>query len=151
MKWQQKLELVLPMQPVFPKLWDDGYDSMYKKRFGAANAQKIEPIADIIRAGGIVCGGSDSPVTDINPLEGIAACVETDNPHRKISVKEALKLYTVNGAWAAHEEKKKGTLEVGKNADIVVLDSNPTDTAMDIKNINVQMTMIRGKVVYKKR
>lgn len=145
-----ELELALPMQPIFTKVWDDGEDSMYKKRFGTSEAAKIEPIADIIKAGGMVCGGSDSPVTMIDPLAGIDACVNTDNPHRKITTKEALELYTKNGAWAAHEDKDKGTLACGKNADLVVLDRNPFDAAGRIKEIQVEQTFVKGELVYQR-
>ena len=143
-----ELELALPMQPIFTQVWDSGEDSMYKKRFGAAEAGKVEPIADIIRAGGMVCGGSDSPVTMIDPLAGIDACVNTDNPHRKITMREALKLYTTNGAWAAHEDKEKGTLAYGKNADLVVLERSPFSDPGHVKEIQVEKTFVNGKLVY---
>ena len=145
-----ELELALPMQPIFPKVWDDGDNSIYKQRFGIEEAPKIEPIADVIRAGGIVCGGSDSPVTTMSPLAGIDASVNTDNVHRKLSVKDAIKLFTVNGAWAAHEESIKGSLEVGKQADLVVLDKNPFDYEKEINAITIKKTFVKGKEVYRK-
>lgn len=123
---------------------------MYKKRFGPSEAAKLEPIADIIRAGGKVCGGTDSPVTMIDPLAGIDACVNTENPHRKISIKEAMKLYTINGAWAAHEEAEKGTLERGKNADFAVLDADPFANTERITELTVEKTFVKGKLVYQK-
>ena len=143
-----ELELALPMQPIFPKIWDEGPNSLYKQRFGIEEAAKIEPIADVIRAGGIVCGGSDSPVTTMSPLDGIDASVNTDNVHRKLSVKDAIKLFTVNGAWAGHEDAIKGSLEIGKQADLVVLDKNPFEFEKEIKDIKVMKTFVKGKEVF---
>ncbi len=143
-----EMELALPMQPVFTKIWDEGSNSMYKKRFGVEEAANLEPIGDIIRSGGKVSGGSDCPVTMIDPLEGIDACVNTENLRRKISMRDALKVFTYNGAWAAHEEKEKGSLELGKNADMVVLDSNPLEMEKEIAKLKVCKTFIKGKLVY---
>lgn len=143
-----ELELALPMQPIFSELWDTGEDSIYKQRFGKARAERIEPINEIVKAGGIICGGSDSPVTPLNPLAGISACVNNPNPIRNISVTDALKIFTVNGAWAAREEKERGTIEIGKYGDLVVLDKSPYDNEKNINSINVKATIINGKIEF---
>ena len=73
-------------------------------------------------------------------------------PEECISMEEALKTYTINGAHAAFEEKIKGSIEVGKLADLVILDKNPLDVSPEtIKNIKVLETIIRGKTVFKKK
>lgn len=141
-------ELVLPMQPAFPQLWDVPGCSIYEGLFGKDRADLVEPFNDIIRKGGLVCGGSDSPVTLVNPLSGIHACVNDPNSHRTLSVTEAINLFTKNGAWAAHEEKEKGTIEAGKLADLVVLDRDPYKVPEKIKDIQVQMTIVAGKMAY---
>ena len=66
-----------------------------------------------------------------------------------IPVYEALKGVTINAAWQGFEENKKGSIEVGKFADFVILDENPlvVDT-MKIKDINVRATVLGGKLVY---
>jgi predicted amidohydrolase YtcJ len=69
--------------------------------------------------------------------------------NQKISVEEALKLYTLHGAYASFEENLKGSIEVGKLADLVVLGADPrTVDPNTIKDIPVQQTIVGGKVVY---
>lgn len=69
---------------------------------------------------------------------------------QKLSVWEALKGITINGAYQCFEEESKGTLEVGKIADLVVLDKNPLETdPTAIKDIKVLETIKYGKVIYR--
>ena len=68
---------------------------------------------------------------------------------QKISVEEALKIYTINGAYASFEENIKGSIEVGKLADLVVLGADPTQVdPMAIKDIPVERTIVGGVTVY---
>ena len=69
--------------------------------------------------------------------------------NQRISVEDALRIYTRNGAYASFEEGQKGSIEVGKLADLVVLESDPT--AIDpfgIKDIPVARTILGGRTVY---
>jgi predicted amidohydrolase YtcJ len=141
-------QIVLPMQPAFPQLWDEPGNSVYEELFGRGRADRVEPLHDVLQAGGIICGGSDSPITPVNPLNGIHACVNTPNPHRNLSVTEAIQLFTINGAWAAHEEKIKGSIEVGKLADLVVLNADPYQSPTKIRDISVEMTIVAGRLAY---
>ena len=69
--------------------------------------------------------------------------------NQKISIEEALRLYTLNGAYASFEEKIKGSVEVGKLADLVVLGSDPTKIdPLAIKDIEIMRTIVGGKTVY---
>ena len=87
---------------------------------------------------------------------GIQSCVtRTDSTgkewgaNQKISVEEALRLYTVNGAYASFEENIKGSVEIGKLADLVVLGSDPTQIdPMGIKDISIERTIVGGETVY---
>lgn len=70
-------------------------------------------------------------------------------PNQRISVSEAMKICTINGAWASMEENIKGSITPGKLADLVMLGTDPNDTIADeIKNIPVLRTIVGGKVVY---
>ncbi len=72
-------------------------------------------------------------------------------PEEKVSMEEAIRMYTLNGAILTFEEKTKGSLEPGKLADMIVLDSDPlTMDPEDLLSMNVDMTIIGGKVVYER-
>lgn len=143
-----ELELALSMQPAFSYLWDQGPDSTYKALFGKHRASCVEPFAKILKYGGLICGGSDSPVTPMNPIDGINACVNNPNPERNISLTDALKIFTFNSAWAAHEEKTRGSIEVGKIADLVILSKNIYENIDQISSICIANTIANGKIVY---
>ena len=73
-------------------------------------------------------------------------------PEQCISIEEALKSYTINAAFAAFEEHLKGSIKVGKYADLVILDKNPLEIPKDeIKDIKVIETIIRGKIVFRNK
>ena len=70
-------------------------------------------------------------------------------PDQCISVPEAIRMYTINGAWQDHMEKKKGSLEVGKLADFCILGEDIlTVDPHEIREIPVLMTIVGGKIVY---
>ena len=99
---------------------------------------------------------TDYPPGPFEPLMGIQSCVtRTDSEGRewgmnqRISVEDALRVYTLNGADAGFEEGLKGSIEVGKLADLVVLGADPT--AIDpfgIRDIPVERTIVCGRTVY---
>lgn len=101
-------------------------------------------------------GATDYPPGPYEPLMGIQSCVtRTDSsgklwgPDQIISVEEALRIYTMHGAYASFEENLKGSIEVGKLADLVVLESDPvTIDPFAIKDIKVERTVVGGKTVY---
>ena len=106
--------------------------------------------------GVISTGATDYPPGPFEPLLGIQSCVtRTDingqvwGPSQKISVLDALKIYTLNGAYASFEENDKGSIETGKLADFVVLAKDPTQTdESEIKDIPIIKTVVGGKVTY---
>jgi predicted amidohydrolase YtcJ len=101
---------------------------------------------------------SDCPVVSPDPLMGIYAAVtrKAENgqillPEEAISPEEALRLYTIAGAYASFEEHLKGSIMVGKLADMVVLSADPTGVSTEeIKDLLVEKTIIGGRVVWQR-
>jgi predicted amidohydrolase YtcJ len=82
-------------------------------------------------------------------LIGVHAAVNHSNPAERVSVQEALELYTINGARIAFQETDRGSLDVGKSGDFVVLSEDPSEVDRRcIGDIAVEMTVIGGDVVY---
>jgi predicted amidohydrolase YtcJ len=103
-------------------------------------------------------GASDYPCSPMSPLMGIQSCVTRQDssgrawgPSQRITVGEAFRLYTINGAYASFEEKIKGSIEVGKLGDLVVLGADPVRVdPHTIKDIPVEMTIVGGRIVYQR-
>jgi len=113
----------------------------------------------LIDASAMLTFGSDWYVAPPTPLEGIYAAVTRatlDNknptgwvPEQKITVEEALRAYTINPAYASFEEKLKGSIEVGKLADIVIVDKDLFSIEpLAIRNAKVVITIVGGRVIY---
>ena len=101
--------------------------------------------------------GSDAPVNSFNPLLGIWHAVtrkektmgQVIGPDQRITREEAIRCYTLNGAYISFEEHLKGSIEPGKLADLVVLDNDILTCPVDeIKDTKVLMTMLGGKIVF---
>jgi predicted amidohydrolase YtcJ len=138
---------------------DDGVWA--EKRIGHDRAMFTHIYKTLINSGAVVAFGTDWPVAPLNPLYGIYAAVTRRtvdgknpdgwNPQQKISVEDAVKCYTLNSAFASYEEKIKGSIEVGKLADFVVLDEDIFKIdPVKIKDVKVLMTVFNGEIVYKK-
>ena len=101
-------------------------------------------------------GATDYPPGPFEPLMGIQSCVtRTDSEGRlwgenqKVTVEEALRIYTLHGAYAGFEENIKGSIEPGKLADLVVLGEDPTQVdPLTIIDIPVMQTIVGGETVY---
>ena len=110
-----------------------------------------------LKAGVVVNNGTDVPVEDVDPVANYYSSVTRKlkdgsvfYPAQKMTREEAIYSYTMANAFAAFEEKDKGSLEVGKYADIVILSNNLVNCKDDeINNTKVVMTIVAGKVKYK--
>jgi len=113
---------------------------------------------DLIDSGALLCNGTDAPVEPLNPFPSLYASVSrrlangTDFfPEQSMTLDEALRSYTINGAYAAFEEDQKGSLTVGKLADMIIIDRDLRDIPVaDIPQTQVVTTIIGGKIVYQK-
>ena len=115
-------------------------------------------IGSFLNEGLITAAGSDSPVAPNNPLVGIHAAVtrkaESGDElviEERVSPLEALKMYTQAAAYACFEDDAKGSITVGKLADLALLSADPTAVLPEeIKDINVEMTVIDGRIAWQR-
>ena len=155
LKRMKKLPLVLDIQPIF--LCTDLHwieDRIGKERLKGSFALKT-----MEKAGLIQTGGSDCPVETYEPLKGIYAAVTRQDmegyptegflPEERLSVYEALCMYTKNVPYATGQESVLGTLEIGKFADLTVLEKNLFKIdKKEIKDIKVEQTYVAGNCVF---
>jgi predicted amidohydrolase YtcJ len=142
----QRLGIALAIQPPFNHYWPH---NTYYATLGQERAWKVDPVRTLMRPGLLLAGGSDSTVTPLGPLIGVHAAVNHSIPAERASVQEAMELYTINAARIAFQEDSRGSLEVGKLGDFVVLAQNPFEVDREkIKDIPVDMTVIGGDIVY---
>jgi predicted amidohydrolase YtcJ len=143
------LGVALAMQPAFMTVCENLED--YRVLFGEERIKRFHPYRSIVDEGALVAGGSDSPVTKINPLEGIHALVNHAIREQRIDVYEAIEIFTINNARIGFEENEKGSIESGKLADFVVLSDDPFLVSREkIRDIQVEMTIIGGKVTFQR-
>jgi len=151
LKQAAALGIIFSMQPAFD-YYSGGPEGRYAERLGPDRAQWTNPFQDIMSAGCRIVGGSDAPTNTIDPILGIHSMVNHHYPEQRTSCLDALKAFTINPAYSIFEEKKKGNIEVGKQADLTVLSNNPlTINKSKIKDIQVAMTIYKGKVTYVNR
>lgn len=148
----KKLRAVVVTQPAF--IYQNG--ERYLATVPAERQRWLYRIKSFIDAGLTVAGSSDSPVAPDNPLLGICAAVtrraESGQellPEEAISVQQALAMYTTSAAYASFEEDSKGSIALGKLADMVILSADPLQSPPEkIKDIRVEMTIIGGGVAW---
>jgi predicted amidohydrolase YtcJ len=128
-------------------------------RLGAARAQEGAYVwQKLMQSGAVVTNGTDAPVEDVDPIASFYATVTRKAADgtvfygdQKMSRVEALTSYTLSNAFAAFEEDIKGSLSLGKLADVTVLDTDIMTVPVDqIRNAKVTYTIIGGRIVYQK-
>ena len=141
----KKLGVIASVQPHFIVS-----DFWVSDRLGEKRARWVYPFKTLIEEKIPTDGGSDCPIEPISPLRGIWAAVSRGSfPEERITVSDALRMYTVNAAFASFEEDIKGSVEVGKVADLVVLSNDPRSLSREEnREIEVEMTFVGGSVVY---
>lgn len=138
------LEVIASVQPHFVVS-----DFWIEQRLGRERSKYAYSFSSLLRAGVMTVAGSDCPIEPLSPLQGIQAAVTRPGSDEAIGVEDAVKMYTRNAAYASFEEKTKGTISPGKLADMVVLSRDPyLVPANSIKQIDVLMTIVGGRIVY---
>jgi predicted amidohydrolase YtcJ len=125
---------------------------------GPERGNRLYPIGALVQAGGTYVGGSDWSVSSMNPFEAIEVAVTRRDPaggvdalaiDQAVTVITALHAYTSAGAMATGTAERSGTLEVGKRADLIVIDRDPrTIPPAELGDIEVQSTWLGGRQVW---
>ena len=141
------------VQPGIKWTISDYMDSL----LGENRSARQWPLSMLIKTGVHVAASSDTPVTYPNWRQGVQSAIlreakgsgKVSGPEQRITIEEAIRMYTINGAWQDHMENVKGSIEVGKLADFCVLGEDIlTIDPHKIKDIPVLMTIAGGKIVY---
>ena len=146
--------IVPAMQPAFFWEFGDGYI----RNYGRHRADVMFPAKSLLDRGVIVAGSSDSPVTDYRPLFGIEQAMtratsggDVCGPNERVDLPTALRMHTINGAYASFEENIKGSIEVGKLADLVVVSEDLRHLpAAGLRDTPIDMTFVGGSAVYER-
>lgn len=133
------------MQPAFDLLWGNP-GGLYEQRLGSRYTE-MNRFGTLLRHGIKITGSSDWYVTELDIAMSIYAATNHHNPQERISAAEAIKMYTESAAWLSHDESRLGSLEIGKQADISVLNTDLTQT-YDYRDARVQLIVKNGEVVY---
>lgn len=150
------LGVVASMQPTHCTSDIDLVDRLLGDRMVASYAWR-----SVLEAGAPLAFGSDAPVEEADPFPGLhAAATRTRadgspaggwQPHERLSVREAFRAYTLGSAYAAGEDRDKGTLSVGKLADFVVLDTDLFDCSVDdVARTSALTTVVGGEIRWQK-
>ncbi|MEO1202384.1 MAG: amidohydrolase family protein, partial [Pseudomonadota bacterium] len=155
-----EMEIVAEVQPFHTS------DDMrwMEERIGRDRSRGAYAFRSLWDAGATISFGSDSPGTNasryfLNPMLGLYAAVTRKTlsgqpeggwfPEERLSVEDAIRAYTINTAYAGYEEHMKGSITVGKLADMVVLAEDILDIDPDrLKDVTVTKTIVGGRIVY---
>jgi predicted amidohydrolase YtcJ len=157
----RRLGVAFDSQPAWLHL--DG--AAIKDVFGPARMRDFLPLRALFEAGIVVAGGSDhmirfdsrNAINPYNPFFGMWMAITRKTAdggvlgaEQAITREQALRMWTLNGAWLSFEEKTKGSLEAGKLADMVVISKDFLHCPVDeIKDIEALLTIVGGRVVYR--
>lgn len=151
MERMKRLGIVPIPNPAFVYEFGEGYVKNYGGRI-----EHIFPLADYAREGVVAASGSDAPVTVPDPMRGIY-CALTRRAEsgtlvaasQRTTLMHAIRSFTINGAYASFEDDRKGSIEVGKLADLVMLDGSILSASPQrILSMKPTLTMINGEIVY---
>ena len=129
-------------------------------RLGAERAKWAYVFRSLLDSGARIAFGTDWPVDSLNPMKGLYAAVTRQSlrgepkggwhPEQRLTMEEALRLYTLGSAYASFEEGIKGSIEPGKLADIAILSEDLTAIDADeIKDVTVCLTMVGGTIAWR--
>ena len=148
----------------FQALWaypDEWIMQLNLPVLGEERVQGMYPIGGVERSGGRIVGGSDWNVSSANPLDAIETAVRRQDPLKPsgpvlnegevVSLATMIDAYTIHAAWLMHHDERTGSIEVGKRADMVVLDRDLFEIPVtEINEAQVLWTFLDGDIVFSK-
>ena len=149
----------------FEPFWANGDEYLTRlaePALGPKRSRWLYPIRSVAKEGAVVSAGSDWSVSSLAPLDGIQVAVThrptdapdqpTWRPEEAVDLPTAIAMYTINAAYQNHLERETGSIEVGKLADLVVLERNLFDVPADeLHAVRVMRTFLEGKTTYQRR
>ena len=155
----RKLGVIANFQPLWANA-DEYITELTEPKLGPERSRWLYPIGSVVASGGAFAFGSDWSVSSMNPLEGIEVAVtrrlptQPDGrgwiPEERITLPDAIAAYTIRGAYLDFSEKDTGSIEVGKAADLIVLDRNLFEIPpSQIHEAKVLLTLLEGNEVYR--
>jgi len=134
--------------------WGDRHREIF---MGPGRAAAISPAKWAQQYGVRFSSHMDTPVTPMRPLQAVWSMVNRQTysgyvlgPEQRISVMDALRALTIDAAWQVFQDNDVGSLEPGKYADLVVLSGNPLDNPMEMRDLQVDRTVVGGATVFQK-
>lgn len=126
--------------------WPQEPDEYLVRILGADRAGRLNPLRTMWDRGIRISAGSDAPCTDPDPIVWMERACNHSNPAQSLTIREALRMCTYNGYWTTFDEAQRGSLEVGKVADMVVLSENPYDMSpSDLGRLSVEQLILGGR------
>ncbi len=145
----RKLGVIASMVPNAIEKWSKE-GATYGVRLGRDRLNINNPFRDVLNYGIKIAAGSDSDTTEMDPFKSMQAIVDNKNVHQGVSINEALKMFTIDAAYANFEDRMKGSIERGKLADLIIINQNPYDIdPSKLSQIQVLETVKNGLTVYK--
>ncbi|MBW1802981.1 MAG: amidohydrolase [Deltaproteobacteria bacterium] len=146
------MNIPVAVQPTFFSELGDGFI----EAFGPETADRLYPFKSMLTAGIKLGGSSDCPVSELDPRKGLCGAVMRTSPsgtvlgpNQRLTMDEALRMYTRGSAYLSFDEDHNGTIEQGKRADFTVMAEDPRDVAPgDVPDIPFTMTVVGGEIVW---
>ena len=136
--------ILLPVQSAFIN-WPQEPDAYLEELLGE-RSQRLNPLRDFQAHNLLLSAGSDGPCTDPDPIQWLHKACNHSCAEQSLTVQEALRMCTYNGYYTSFDEAERGSLEVGKYADMVILSDNPYQ--MDVtrlQELRVEQLLLQGK------
>jgi len=155
----RELGAIASFQPYWAQA-DDYVRDLTIPALGPARSRWLYPIQSVLNSGAVVAGGSDWSVSSLNPLDAVEVAITRRSarapagpawiPEERATLPMMLAAYTINAAYATYRERENGSLKVGKQADLIVVDRDLFSVpAQQLSESRVLLTLLDGREVWR--